>query len=346
MTPDSHGHAQAAELLRRLASRTMRYDFSVWFWGDAIAADGLLDAAELLGEPHPRGFVLGFAERWLRSPPGWTDYLAPGAALLRLQAETGRSDLLDGAHRLARWYTQTVPRGVSGLHYFRPDLPQFRTTVLVDSLYHVPPFFSRLALATGEAHYHDTALEIWNGHANALTSTRGPLLCHNFDAGSGRHRGYGWGRGNGWALLGLLDVLELLPAGHPGRAAALRRFRDLCAAVVALQDKSGFWRTLLADREAYLESSTAGFYGAVFTKAVRLGLLDESYAAAAARAWRAMLSRVDAEGALFGVSGVTSASNAPSEDLALYTSMPTEANVWGQGCALRFTAERMRAMRA
>jgi unsaturated rhamnogalacturonyl hydrolase len=113
--------------------------------------------------------------------------------------------------------------------------------------------------------------------------------------------------------------------------------------VLALQDRSGFWRTLLANREAYLESSTAGFYGAIFTKAVRLGLLDERFAESAERAWHAMLSRIDAEGGFFGVSGVTWASNAPSEELALYTAMPTEVNVWGQGCALRFVAERMRA---
>ena len=40
----------AATLLRLLAERTLRYDFTVWFWGDAIAVDGLLDAAELLDD--------------------------------------------------------------------------------------------------------------------------------------------------------------------------------------------------------------------------------------------------------------------------------------------------------
>jgi hypothetical protein len=41
--------------------------------------------------------------------------------------------------------------------------------------------------------------------------------------------------------------------------------------------------------------------------------------------------------------GQTWAANAPSEDLALYKAAPTEVNVWGQGAALRFAAERVRA---
>jgi unsaturated rhamnogalacturonyl hydrolase len=339
----SGGEAQQIEtLLTRLAARTRRYDFTVWFWGDAIAFDGLLDAAELAADGTASEFCLRFFDRWLTAPAAWTDYLTPGDALLRLQAATGRADLLDGALRLARWYAEQTPRGPNGLHYFRPDLPQFRTTVLVDSMYHVPPFLARLTRLTGEARYAEFGWEMWRTHAEVLASDRGPLLCHNYDVGSGRHRGYGWGRGNGWALLGLVDLLELLPDDHRYRKSALTHFRQLGGEVLALQDESGFWRTLLADREAYLESSTAGFFGAAFTKGVRLGLLPHEFGIAAEKAWRALLSRIDAEGGFYGVSGVTWASNAPVEELSLYKSMPTEVNVWGQGCALRFAGERLR----
>ena len=100
------------------------------------------------------------------------------------------------------------------------------------------------------------------------------------------------------------------------------------------------------DREANLETSTAAFYGAVFTKGRRLGLLAEDYAEPCERAWLALLSRIDDEGGAFGTSAVTWAANLASEDLALYRSAPTEVNVWGQGAALRFSAERIRLMQA
>jgi len=110
-----------------------------------------------------------------------------------------------------------------------------------------------------------------------------------------------------------------------------------------LQDSSGFWRTLLTDSESYLETSTAAFFGAIFTKAVRLGLLTTDFGEAADRAWWALLSRIDDEGGAFGTSAATWAANAPTEELALYKAAPTEVNVWGQGAGLRFAAERIRA---
>lgn len=333
----------AAAVLDRAAQRALRYDFTVWFWGDAIAFDGLVEAAELLGDASFGAFCGRYFERWTNASPGWTDYLTPGRALIRLNERVPQRRLEAAAARLVRWYNEETPRGPGDIHYFRPDLPQFRTTVLVDSMYHVPSFFAQLGAATGDEAHFRSAIEVWTTHAEALTGPRGPLLFHNYDAGSGRYRGYGWGRGNGWALLGLADVLELLPDHHAQRPRLVKRFEALAELILDLQDRSGFWRTLLDEKEAYLESSTAAFYGAAFTKGVRLRLLDERYARSAERAWTAMLSRIDEDGGLFGVSGVTWASTAATEDLDLYRVMPTEVNVWGQGAAMRFAAERIRA---
>jgi unsaturated rhamnogalacturonyl hydrolase len=331
------------DVLRRVTDRTMLYDFTVWFWGDAIAMDGLLDAAELLDDPLPSRHCLRFYESWAAHPLGWVDHLTPGAALLRVYQAERKRELLDAAHRLAAWITDRVPRSSTGAALYRPDLPPYRHSVWVDTIYHVPPFLSRLAQVTGDGRFHDDALDVWTSHVSLLADKRSHLLAHSYDTGALLTRGHGWGRGNGWALYGMVDTLEVVPADHPRRAGALKSFQELCAAVLTLQDASGFWRTLLHDREAYLESSTAAFFGALFTKAVRLGLLGHAYAQAAERAWHAMLSRIDREGNLYGVSACTYASTLPDDDLVMYRTLPTEVNVWGQGSALRFAAERIRA---
>lgn len=339
----SRAESASRAVLSRLAARTQRFDFAVWFWGDAIAFDGLLDAAELLTEPAHARFCSGFLQRWQSAAPAWTDYLAPGLGLVRLIGNAAEGLTPELAKRLLDHYLARTPRGVTGLHYFRPDLPQFRTTILVDSLYHVPPFVAACGRLFADRSLYREAFAMWRDHASALSVPGRPLLFHNYEHGSGRHRGYGWGRGNGWALLGLLDLIEILPADEQDRRDAVEQFRDLSASILSLQDDSGFWRTLLDDREAYLETSTAAFFGAAFTKGVRLGLLGRAYGEAADRAWKALLSRIDPEGGAFGTSAATWAANAPSEDLALYRMAPTEVNVWGQGAALRFAAERIRA---
>ncbi len=330
-------------ILRRIARRTMRYDFTLWFWGDAIAIDGLVDAAEILGERRALDFCRGYFERWARRPAEWTDYLTPGSALLRLHRLGGRQPLLDRALRLADWYMERTPRAPgTDIHLFRPDLPAYRHTMWVDSLYHVPPFFARLGRITGERRYFDEATASYESHARRLESERGPLLAHSYDTGADRQKGYGWGRGNGWAICGLLEVLECLPARHARRTALARRFRKLCEALLPLQDASGCWRTLLHDRESYLESSTAAMYAFAFMKGLRLGLLPRRFARPAERAWAYTLSRIDREGGLWGVSAVTWSWTSPHDEAGLYKSMPTEINVWGQGAALRAAAERLR----
>ena len=110
---------------------------------------------------------------------------------------------------------------------------------------------------------------MWREHALALSLPSRSLLFHNYDHGSGRQRGYGWGRGNGWAILGLLDLVELLPPDSAERKEAIAEVSSRAATILSLQDASGFWRTLLDDRESYLETSTAGFFGAIFTKGVK-----------------------------------------------------------------------------
>jgi unsaturated rhamnogalacturonyl hydrolase len=332
------------DALLHLTERTLAYDFTVWFWGDAIAIDGLLEAADLLPDSRPLEQCLRYYKRWAKRPLGWADHLTPGLGLLRVYEATKDASLLEAARRLAQWLTEEAPRAPrSGAPLYRPDLPPYRHAVWVDTIYHEPSFLAKLAQLTGDASYYDEALNVWNSHVRVLSSERGPFLAHAFDTGYEKHRGYGWGRGNGWALYGMVDTLELLPKEHHGRQEALEYFKSLSEQILQTQDRSGFWRTLLQDREAYLESSTAAFFGGAFTRAVRLGLLDDRFAKAADLAWGAMLSRIDQDGGFYGVSACTYSAPTYSDDVSMYHTLPTEVNVWGQGSALRFAAERIRS---
>jgi unsaturated rhamnogalacturonyl hydrolase len=330
-------------MMALVARRTLSYDMTVWFWGDAIACDGLMDAAELVRVPGAQTHVERLFARWTDKRLDWVDYLTPGWSLLRIHAASGDARYREGADRLASLLLDKAPKGPGGHALWRPDLPAYRHSIWIDSLYHVPTFYAALGAAADDLRFSSAAVEMFRRYMRTLKSRKGPLLEHSYDVAAERPKGYGWGRGQGWALLGLADCLEILPARIAGRDLLERRFKDLCAAVLTLQDRSGFWRTLMHDHEAYLESSTAAFMGAVFVKGMRLGLLDKSYAEPAARAWDAMTSRVDRRGGLTGVSAVTWSWVANLEEATMYKTLPTEVNLWGQGAALRFCAERLRA---
>jgi len=333
-----------AEILRRLTRRTLDYDFTVWFWGDAIALDGLLDAAEALDDAEAFDHAARFVTEWSHRPLTWVDHLTPGRALLRV-ARGGDPALIEAAIRLGRYLLDNSPRS-AGAPLYRPDIPQYRHAVWVDSLYHVPTFLAELGNATQDPTWHVAAISEWRAHSRLLGDDRqGPYLGHSYDTGQQQLHGYGWGRGVGWALYGMIETLTLLPSTTPGYSEAKAEALGLAEAVVTAQDPTGFWRTLIHDRESYLESSTASFFYAALALGIAAGILPERYEDTVELAWRATASRVDAAGEFWGVSACTYAGQSDIDDVTMYRTLPTEVNVWGQGSALRAAALRLQLER-
>src|SRR4029079_17444153 len=74
----------AASLLTAVADRMTDWRFHCWYWGDAIAIDGLLEA-DALGAGTYRGHVVETLQRWdEHCLPNFDDVLAPGTAIIRL----------------------------------------------------------------------------------------------------------------------------------------------------------------------------------------------------------------------------------------------------------------------
>ena len=64
-----------------------------------------------------------------------------------------------------------------------------------------------------------------------------------------------WGRGNGFAALGLMETLTRLPPSHPSRAKLLEIYRRQMAAVRAQQAPDGMWRQIIDAPGAYREET-------------------------------------------------------------------------------------------
>jgi unsaturated rhamnogalacturonyl hydrolase len=199
--------------------------------------------------------------------------------------------------------------------------------VFVDCLHFDPPFFAHLATLTGDPALADLAAEQALAHLRLLQDPSG-LVWHFLLEKTGERYGYGWARGQGWALLGLLDLLEYLPPGHPSSPELRDSLRRLAAALAEHQLPDGSWRTVASDPGSPPETSTSAFAAAGFAQGVAAGLLDESFAERARRAWQDAWSRVDEQGVLTGVSAAVWASTTPSH----YPNVPVGFVVpWGQG---------------
>ncbi len=110
-----------------------------------------------------------------------------------------------------------------------------------------------------------------------------------------------WGRGNGFGALGLSELLTVLPADHPDRAAVLDVHRRHLAGMRTRQAPDGMWRQIVDVPGSYRETSVTAMTLTAMARGIRLGWLDDSYRPVVDRAWRALLAHVAADGTLVDV---------------------------------------------
>lgn len=110
-----------------------------------------------------------------------------------------------------------------------------------------------------------------------------------------------WGRGNGWVVAGLVNVLELLPRDDPRRPFYLGLFSDMVERLVQLQNPDGYWHASLLDPASYPAPETSAT--ALITYALAYGINNnllekERYEEPLKKAWMHLLSVVDEDGKL------------------------------------------------
>ena len=110
-----------------------------------------------------------------------------------------------------------------------------------------------------------------------------------------------WGRGNGFAAFGLIEVLTVIPEGHALRPQLLQVFRRLMAAAKAQQSADGMWREVIDEPGAYREETATAMLMTAMARGVRLQWLDDSYRAAIERAWRGLAAHVAHDGTVVDV---------------------------------------------
>ena len=90
-----------------------------------------------------------------------------------------------------------------------------------------------------------------------------------------------WGRAEGWYVMALCDVLELMPADQPNRPELEGILNRVMEALLTVQDKhTHLWYQVpdKGDRESnYLESTCSAMYAYAMAKGVNIGVLPDSY---------------------------------------------------------------------
>ena len=155
---------------------------------------------------------------------------------------------------------------------------------------------------------------------------------------------HAWGRGNGFALMGLTDALTYLPANWPDRARVLDIYRRHVQALAPLQSEDGSWREVVDEPTAYRELTVTAMTVAAIARGVRLGWLPAGMRPVIDRGWRAVVARVHQDGTVRDVCSSTGAG--PTKEYYLNRPVVNGADDRGGAMALLAAIELEELARA
>lgn len=183
---------------------------------------------------------------------------------------------------------------------FARNRPQ-HNSVWLDDLYMAVPALARMGQLTGEEKYYNEATRQIKQFAARMFVKEKGLFIHGWVEGMKDHPNFFWGRANGWAILTLTEVLDVLPQSHPDRAYILDLLQKHIKGLVSYQSGEGFWHQLLDKNDSYLETSATAIYVYCIARAINKGWVDAiAYGPAVQLGWNAVSTKVNAEGQVEG----------------------------------------------
>jgi rhamnogalacturonyl hydrolase YesR len=168
-----------------------------------------------------------------------------------------------------------------------------------DSLFMDIPILAKAGALSGDRKYFDMAARHFS-YMQKIVGRPDGLYRHQASTDAA------WGRGNGFAALGLALTLTNFPKDHPDYPSLLAAFQKHMKALSQYQDENGIFREVIDYPGSYPEYSGTTMIATAMMRGIRRGWLDASvYQPIVDRAWQAILIRTASDGRLFDVAEST-----------------------------------------
>lgn len=289
--------------------RLTSYEWGVTYAGALLAGQVTGDARYTRYAADRVNFVADVAARYratradvqatpvrnMLAPDRLDDSGAMSAALIKVQrAGLANANVRPQIDVYLDWIAKRQFRLPDGTLARQRPLP---VTLWLDDLYMSVPGLSQMGALTGERRYFDDAVRQVLQFSQRMFVPEKGLYMHAWVEGMDPHPAFHWGRANGWAVVTMVELLDVLPADHPGRGAVLRQLQAHVAGLARVQSGTGLWHQLLDRPDSYLETSASAMYAYAIARAVNRGWIDRrAYAPVAMLAWNGVSTKVSAAG--------------------------------------------------
>ncbi len=243
----------------------------------------------------------------------------PAGRQLLLLYEVYKDEKYKKAASLLRKQLAWQPRNKTGGFWHKLKYP---TQMWLDGLYMAAPFYAAyVASAKTTSDFTDIINQfVWMEKYSRDSATG--LMYHGWDEShlqkwanpkTGQSPEF-WNRAMGWYLMGLVDVLDYIPANFPRRNELIQILNRLAPALLKYQDaKSGVWWQITNKANQpgnYLESSGTAMFVYAFAKSIRMGYLSKNYLPAVLKGYDGMIKEFvekDAKGGIHYTKAVSGA---------------------------------------
>ena len=280
------------ELFDAAMNRIVPAEKFVWNWRDAVLLKAFTDIYRK--QPQQRETIADYVDKAMtrlapRAHGVHPNGVASAVGLAFLQ-EIGRSSMeTDKTLEKVLMQYRGIARAVNGACSHRAGVIELWD----DTVYMIGITLIGCYKATGDISYVEEFADQVIAHAEHLCDPETGLWYHGWAESSypaedacsqygwntnPAHRNNEfWGRGNGWIVMSLADVLEVLPVTDRRYPQIKSMYELMMNTLAKLQDRrTGLWHQLplhVRDRENFLESSCTAMFGYAFAKGVRMGIL-------------------------------------------------------------------------
>lgn len=176
-----------------------------------------------------------------------------------------------------------------------------KNTLWLDDLYMGVPALAQMGKLTGDKKYFDDAVKQIRQFSQRMFNKDLGIYMHGWVESMETHPEFHWARANGWALMTMTELLDVLPTDHEGYDFVMQQFKKHIAGLARYQSGSGFWHQLLDRNDSYLETSATAIYAYCIAHACNKGWVDPAtYGPMAMLAWNAVSTRINDKGQVEG----------------------------------------------
>jgi len=339
-------------------------DFGLMVYEMGVIHSGLIKAAEVTGDkrysdvtrrhlqffkdtqPYFRAqenqFKLGRDNSFTRflEPRSLDDSGSMCAALVRARFAKVGPDLKGMIDTCSNYVQKKQYRLDDGT--FARQRPQ-ASSLWADDMYMGIPALAEMGHLTGDKTWFDDAASNVLTMAQRLFNERNGLFTHGWNANNPDAPRFYWARANGWAVLSMSDLLDVLPKDHPAYPKVLAQLRASLRGIAELQSGTGLWHQMIDRNDSYLETSATAIFVYVYAHAINEGWISPTtYGSIAQAGWIGLSTRINAKGQVEGTCvGTTFAS-----DQVYYYNRPVSVDAMhGYGPVLLAGAEMVKLLK-